>query len=89
MPRGRALSDDARWIILQISAQMSIQDVKHHTSVKRRTIERILSDFRKHGTTNRQTIPQEIRGAPRVLTNDNVQVRTFLFTITIAEWSLS
>ena len=68
---------------------MNIQDVEEHTGVKRRTIERILSDFRAHGTANRHTVPREMRGALRILTNENVQVCTFLLAITIIEQSLS
>ena len=78
MPRGRALSDDSRWIILQMTATMDLDTITFHTGVKKRTIQRILSDFKHHGTANRKQVPSELCGAPRVLSNENVGVSSLL-----------
>jgi hypothetical protein len=79
MPRGRALSNDARWIVVQMCSSMDIDAIAYHTGVKRRTIERILSDFKKHSTANRHKASAALQGAPRVLSNDNVGARIYFF----------
>ena len=73
MPRGRALSDDSRWIILHMSATLDIENIVHHTGIPRRTIERILTEFRNRGTVNRLRLPTELRGGARMLTMEHVQ----------------
>jgi hypothetical protein len=72
MPRGRALSDDARWIILHMSSRLTLDDITHHTGVPRRTIERIVADFRSRGTANRPN--SLLQPANRILTMQEVQV---------------
>lgn len=78
MPRGQALSDDAHWIVVQMSSTMDMNAIEYHTGIKHCTIEWILSDFKKYAMANRRKVPAALQGAPRVLSNDNVGVRTFL-----------
>jgi hypothetical protein len=77
MPRGWALSDDSQWIILQMTATMGVDAIVYHTGVKRRTIERILSDFRHSGTANWRKVPGKLRGAPQVLSNKNIGISPY------------
>ena len=75
MPRGLALSDDARWILVYMAREFNIKTIEDYTGVKRRTIERVLSEFRKRSTANR---PEATRlGTMRALTNDEVAVSCF------------
>jgi hypothetical protein len=74
MPRGRALSDDSRWIILHMSATLNLDDIVYHSGVSRRTVERILADFRQRGTGNRLQVSKRLLGASRALTTENEQV---------------
>ncbi|KAJ7447641.1 Homeodomain-like protein, partial [Mycena latifolia] len=68
MPRGKALSDDLRGVILNIGMTQDILNIVKLTGVKRRTIERIFADYRNKGTVMREHMHQELRGRKHSLT---------------------
>lgn len=74
MPRGRALSEDLRLVIVHMATtvQLDVDTVTHLTKVPRRTIERIISRYQ----ANMQVMPQrqEHRGRRRILTYDDLAV---------------
>ncbi|KIL55693.1 hypothetical protein M378DRAFT_17709 [Amanita muscaria Koide BX008] len=72
MVRGRPLSDGLRAVILNMSISMDIPSIIHHTRCKKRTIERVLSDYRRRGTVMRDHL-RELRGAKCVLTAADVR----------------
>jgi hypothetical protein len=75
MPRGRTLLDDARWILVYMARELDVKAIEDYTGIKRRTIQRILSQFQKRSTANRPEITR--LGAVRALTNDEVAVSRF------------
>jgi hypothetical protein len=64
-----------------MSATLSLDDMVHHSGVPRRTIERILADFKHRGTGNRLRVPKPLLGAQRALTTENAQVSTAVLFI--------
>lgn len=73
MPRGRALTDDLRETLIRMCRTMDIDSVIHHTNIPRRTLQRLLSDYRRVGTAVRPKGP-ELRGRRRKLTRQHVKV---------------
>jgi transposase len=74
MTRGRALSNDLRGAIVNMAWSLDIDSIVQYTGCKRRTVERILSDYRKNGTTTRICLSKELRGAKRALRSADVEV---------------
>jgi len=74
MARGKQISDDLRETIVQMAKKLNILHIMHYTGHKRRTIERILSDFRRHGTGARQRRGIALRGRKRVLKTGDIRV---------------
>jgi DNA-binding IclR family transcriptional regulator len=68
MACGKALSDDLRGVILYMAQQMDIASIVRYTGQKKRTVERVLSDFRHKGIVTRQHMATELRGTKRSLT---------------------
>lgn len=72
MVRGRRLSDDLRWSILKMARSQDIPSISKLTGVGKRTVERLMSDYRRYGTVaRRQKI--SLKGK-RKLSTSNVQV---------------
>ena len=76
MPRGRALSDDSRRILVHMSSSLSLDEIVKLSGIPKRTVERILADVKRLGTTARIKPPPRLLGAPRVLSQENVQAST-------------
>lgn len=76
MPRGRALSDDSRQIIVHMSSSLSVDEIVKLSGIPKRTVQRILADLKRLGTTARIKPPPRLLGAPRVLSQENVQAST-------------
>ena len=74
MPRGRTLSDDARRIIVRLCESLPLQEVVDQSGIPRRTVERILAEYKERGTVDRVKAPPRALGAPRILSRENVQV---------------
>lgn len=74
MTRGRPLSDDFRGAILNMARTLDVPSIVKYTGCKKRTIHRVLEDYRKKGTILRKHMTKELRGAKRSLTNADVQV---------------
>lgn len=72
--RGKPLSDDLRGAILNMARYLDVEAIKNYTGCARRTIERILADYRRRGTVMREHVHQTIRGNRRSLTGADVRV---------------
>ncbi|KAJ7450497.1 Homeodomain-like protein [Mycena galericulata] len=68
MTRGKPLSDDLRGVLLNMAMHHDVDTIADLTGVGHRTIERLLSDYRKKGTVVREHMYQELRGRKRCLT---------------------
>lgn len=77
MARGHALTDDLRAVLIHMCKTLDVESILHHSGVPLRTLQRLLSDYRKHGTAARQKGP-ELRGRPRKLTPQHVRVSFML-----------
>ena len=74
MPRGRALSDDSREIIVKMASTLSVDEIVRLSGIPKRTVERVLARFKCDGAVARIKPPPRLLGAPRVLSQENVQV---------------
>ena len=74
MPRGRALSDDTRRIIVRLCESLHLQEVVDQSGIPCRTVERILAEYKERGTVDCVKAPPRALGAPRILSRENVQV---------------
>ena len=74
MTRGRALSDDLCGAIVNMAQYLDLESISQYSGCKRRTIECILSNYRKNGTAVRNQVSKELRGAKRTLGPTDVRV---------------
>jgi hypothetical protein len=74
MAHGRALSDNLRGAILNMARTLDVHSIVEYTGCKRRTVEWILSDYRKKGTVLRKHLAKELRGVKRSLRPSDVKV---------------
>jgi len=78
MARGKALSDDLRDVLLHMAQSLDINTITHYTGCKRRTVERILSDFRRTGSVSRQHLRLDpLQGRRRAVKDQDVQVSLY------------
>jgi hypothetical protein len=63
MPRGKAVSDDLRGVILNMGMAHDIPKITELTRVKRQTIEQIFQDYRNKGTVMREHISRRAAAA--------------------------
>ncbi|KAH7924314.1 hypothetical protein BV22DRAFT_1196045 [Leucogyrophana mollusca] len=73
MARGKALSDDLRGAILNMARLWDIDNIVEFTGCRRRTVERILADYRRKGTVAREHLAADLRGLKRSLTVQDVR----------------
>jgi len=73
MTRGHALSDDLRGAILNMAHSLDVDNICKYTGCKKRTVQRILEDYRKKGSVIREHMRQETRGAKRRLTTGDIR----------------
>ncbi|KAJ6558815.1 Homeodomain-like protein [Mycena vulgaris] len=73
MTRGRPLSQDLRWSLLKMARTHDIATISKLTGVGKRTIERLMSDYRKYGTAARWGPGRSLRGQKRKLSTQNVE----------------
>lgn len=52
MARGKAVSEAVQWIIIRLSAAMTVDEVAMYTDLSTRTIKKILASFRRTGDVN-------------------------------------
>ena len=76
MPRGRAVSEDLRRVIVHMAATLllDLETMRCLTNVPRRTIERILSTYRETGHVMPQDAHRRVRGRRRALNYDDLRV---------------
>ncbi|KAJ7221680.1 hypothetical protein GGX14DRAFT_388816 [Mycena pura] len=85
MTRGKALSDDLRGAILNMSRFLDIPEICHYTNCKKRTVEHILEDYHKKGTVMREHLRLEMRGAKRSMSAGDLRVCGAWFLVQSAE----
>jgi predicted transcriptional regulator len=74
MTRGKALSDDLRGAILNMARTLDVHSICSYTNCKKRTVERVLEDYRKKGTVMREHLRLEMRGAKRSMSPGDIRV---------------
>lgn len=74
--RGRFISEDLRWVIINMAKRLSIDSIVNLTggTISKRTIEGILSKYRKTGMVAVHATSHPLR-SNRVLTMDGTLVR--------------
>ncbi|KAJ7133200.1 hypothetical protein C8R44DRAFT_730396 [Mycena epipterygia] len=76
MTRGRPLSQDLRWSLLKMARSHDIATISKLTGVGKRTVERLMSDYRKYGTAARWGPGRSLRGQKRKISTRNVEAYT-------------
>jgi predicted transcriptional regulator len=74
MTRGKALSDDLQGAILNMARTLDVHSICSYTNCKKRTVERVLEDYRKKGTVMREHLRLEMRGAKRSMSPGDIRV---------------
>jgi len=74
MARGKFLSDDLGAAIINLARHFDVDNIVKYTDCKRRTVERTLADYRRHGVVAREHMFAYLRGARRNLTCRDVRV---------------
>jgi hypothetical protein len=84
MARGKALSQDLRWVIVRMHRALTITEIMRYTNLKHRTIERVLSIHRKTGGFwSRNHGRRSMAGRNRILSDNEIAVSSFMFCVAI------
>jgi hypothetical protein len=73
-PGGKALSDNLRAAIISLARHFDVDNIVEYTGCKRRTVERTLADYRRHGVVASEHMFAHLRGARRNLACRDVRV---------------
>jgi hypothetical protein len=72
MPRGQAVSESIQWIVVRLSAAMSIDEISGYTDLSDRKVRDILAHFNKSGDIN---VPKRERPTlHKSLQDEDIQV---------------
>ena len=74
MVRGQPISDDLRKVILNMARHLDMAAIRHYTGCPTRSIQQLLADYRRTGTTIRARRVRERRGRRRVLISEDIHV---------------
>ena len=74
MPRGTKISSEMQWVILRLSKFLKIDQIAMCVEVSERSIRRVISHFREHGTIEGGTSAQEEHKRNRHLRDVDVEV---------------
>jgi CRP-like cAMP-binding protein len=74
MVNGRAISPDIRRMIIRLSYRLTKEDLSVYTGLSVRSVEHILSHFRKYGSIQ---APKKRETRQRALAKDDVAVSAF------------
>jgi len=74
MARGKALSDDLRNVVLNLARRLDVDAIVDYTGLKKRTIQRIIEDYRKRRLVTRAHLVKSSGGRQRILTTGNMRV---------------
>ena len=74
MVKGRPLSDDLRKVILNMAQHFDVASIHHYTGCATRSIERLLTDWRKNSTIVRDLTARRRRGKRQILSGTNIRV---------------
>jgi transposase len=83
---GQRVSEDLRKVVVHMSVtlRLDINNIMALTRISRRTIERILTHYRKYGQAGAPQ-PIELRGRKRALEYGDLAVRVVLFFVLTKE----
>ena len=81
MPHGHPLSDDLRDVLVHMAHHINLESIVQVTGCTKRTVERLLRDFRLTGTAHRQSrlVVHSLRGRSGRLSGDDVKVSVLYF----------
>ena len=83
MPRGTKISSEMQWAILRLSKFLRSDQIAMCVEVSERSIRRVISHFRVHGTIEGDKSVQEDRKQNRHLRDVDIEVGFFTFTFEI------
>jgi hypothetical protein len=81
MTRGKSLSNDLRAAIVNLAYHFDVADIVKYTKCKKRTVQRIVNDYKRHCTALRPRLERELRGARRSLSLSDVTVCSTVFKL--------
>ncbi|KAH7902893.1 Homeodomain-like protein [Hygrophoropsis aurantiaca] len=73
MVRGKALSADLRLAVLNMARHWDVPNIVKFTGCKTRTVERILSDYRRKGTVLQDRHAGALQGLKKKLTTHDIR----------------
>ena len=77
MTHGKPVPDELRKVTVQMAHIVSVNNICALTRSKKRTVQRILADFRRTGSALRsRSIHRLIRGRARKLTHGDIRVKS-------------
>ncbi|KAG8920644.1 hypothetical protein FRC01_000657 [Tulasnella sp. 417] len=74
MAPGQRLSTDLQWAIIRMGRFFSVEDIAMYTGAGERTVRRVLAAFRRHGLPFTPETHPRLRGRPRTLSTDDIQL---------------
>jgi hypothetical protein len=81
MPRGTKITSEMQWVILRLSKFLKNDQIAMCVEVSERSIRRVISHFREHGTVEGATSVQEENKRNRHLRDVDVEVGVFRVTL--------
>lgn len=83
MPRGTKVSSEMQWAILRLSKFLRSDQIAMCVEVSERSIRRVISHFRAHGTVEGDKTVQEEHKKNRHLRDVDIEVSVFTVTFKI------
>jgi hypothetical protein len=83
MARGKQIPEDMRWVVIRLSAVMTVNDVAMYTDLSTRSIARILDDFKKTGAVKSAKQTSAIRIPRTNLCEHDVWVCSYFLFLTL------
>ena len=83
MPQGTKISSEIQWAILRLSKFLKSDQIAMCVEVSERSIRRVISHFRVHGTIEGDKSVQEERKQNRHLRDVDIEVSVFTVTFEI------
>ena len=75
MARGRKKPEETRLIVIRMSMLMGHDEIQNYTGLKKRTIERIISDWKRTGNVMPEPRDEKSQmGRPRILDVEDMAV---------------
>jgi hypothetical protein len=74
MVRGQPLSNDVRKVILHMAKHLDMASIQHYTGCALRTIQQVLANYRRTGTTLRALLEYDRHGKQKSIATRDVRV---------------